>query len=152
MLVFIIFAVMLVITVILTILTKLGTLDRAYTYTMGVKSVKSKFWKFWYDINCNECVYVIGIVLIVVFSLICIGLSIGAIGTKALQDIKYEQMQYQYIVLTERLEEDNNNYHLFYEDICEYNNAILEDRYWADNLWVNWYHNGKIKDLPLIGE
>lgn len=159
--VFLIFASVLVVAIVSTVFICLGTEQRAYTikyvqrensyFTDRVAELKSRFWKFWYDINNGISTIITGI-LIAVCSIAVIVMSIFSIVVCARRNVAYEQMQYKYIILTERLEEDNNNYHLFYEDICNYNNAILEDRYWADNLWVNWYHNGKIKDLPLIGE
>lgn len=89
--------------------------------------------------------------------LFCAVLGITATGglamkTRIRRNLEYEQRLLQYEMITAKLEEDSDNYFLLYGDISDYNNAILEDRYWADNLWVNWYHNGLIKDLPLIGE
>lgn len=100
------------------------------------------------DIVCEILIWLLTIVLFINLLI----LSIYGGVTYARQDINYQQAYQQYIVLTERIEKDNSEYHLFYEDITEYNNAILEDRHWADNKWVNWYHNGKIRYLPLIGE
>lgn len=161
--IFLIFAIALVIAILFTIFACVATEEKAYYVqyeqdatiiwqTNKKYTLKSKFWKFWYDVNSCGIPCILSVVNIVIFALTCIGLSIDAIAINARRDIDYQETYQQYIVLTERLETDNNNYHLFYEDICTYNKAILEDRYWSDNLWVNWYHNGRIKDLPLIGE
>lgn len=161
--IFLIFAIALVIAILFTVFACVATEEKAYYVqyeqdatiiwqTNKKYTLKSKFWKFWYDVNSCGIPCILSVVNIVIFALTCIGLSIGAIATRVNQNVHYQQMYQQYIVLTERLEQDKSEYHLFYEDIMEYNNAILEDRYWSDNLWVNWYQNGKIKDLPLIGE
>lgn len=68
------------------------------------------------------------------------------------REVTYQQYELAYRVISAKINTAEENYYLFVDEINEYNNAILEDRYWADNFWVNWYHNGKIKDLPLIGE
>lgn len=160
MLVFLIFAVLLIMAILSIIFLSVASEDKAYIiesqyengyYRSSKYTLKSKFWLFWHNLSMSICPCIVG-AIIGICAVAVVVTSIVAIVASARRNVKYEQMQYQYIVLTERLEEDNNNYHLFYEDICNYNNAILEDRYWADNLWVNWYHNGKIKDLPLIGE
>ncbi len=155
--VFIIFAILLVTAILFTVFSLTATEEKAYTITQDNKytrtyTVKSKFWLFWYNVQLCGIPCYISIGCIVVFSFVCIGLSIGAIYVNANQDVEYKKMQQQYVILTERLQKDNSEYHLFYEDITAYNNAVLEDRYWADNKWVNWYHNGKIQYLPLIGE
>lgn len=92
----------------------------------------------------------IGLGCAVIAMLTC---ALFAIIAGCQRQVEYQQYSLTYQVISARLEEvDSNNYYLFVDEINEYNNAILKDRYWADNMWVNWYHNGKIKDLPLIGE
>ena len=78
----------------------------------------------------------------------------GIIGGVILsqKQLTYQQYELQYQVISAKLKDSEENYFLLASEINEYNNDILEDRYWADNLWVNWYHKGLIKDLPLIGE
>lgn len=155
--VFLIFAIPLIALTIFFVLICVASSNKAEVRLLDEKSgyyedkIKSKFWNYLYNNIQGEIGHFVVGVLMVIFALVCIGLSIGAIVVHTKQDIKYQETYQQYVILTARLEDDNN-YHLFYEDICAYNNAILEDRYWADNLWVNWYHNGKIQYLPLIGE
>ncbi len=92
----------------------------------------------------------VGLACTVIAMLIC---ALVALIVGCQRQVKYQQHLLTYQVMSARLEEvDSNNYYLFVDEINDYNNAILSDRYWSDNLWVNWYHNGKIKDLPLIGE
>lgn len=126
--------------------------DKAYvenSYTE--RKVKSKFWLFWYNRKSGtlQCASII-ILVCCVFALIVSSAFALYVGIK--RDIEYEKMEYQYTMLSEELESDSDNYYLLFNDIKEYNNGVLEDRYWSNNMWVNWYHNGKIKDLPLIGE
>lgn len=130
--------------------------DKAYVnrYNYTERKVKSKFWLFWYNRQSGilHCASIIILVLCVIALLICSALALS-VGIK--RNIEYVKMEYQYTMLSEKLESDSGNYYLLYNDIKEYNNRVLEDRYWSNNsrqLWVNWYHNGKIKDLPLIGE
>lgn len=125
--------------------------DKAYVNSYTEQKVKSKFWRFWYNRKSGtlNCVAV-GILVCCVFALIVSSAFALYVGIK--RDIEYEKMEYQYTMLSEKLESDSDNYYLLFNDIKEYNNRVLEDRYWSNNIWVNWYHNCKIKDLPLIGE
>jgi hypothetical protein len=89
--------------------------------------------------------------LAMVCLLLMISFGIVAIITAIRRDVVYDQMSLQYEQITKQLENDSNNYYLLYSDIKEYNNAILRDRKFGNNLWLNWYYNGKIQYLPLIG-
>lgn len=124
--------------------------DKAYVNRYTERKVKSKFWLFWYNrqsgiLQCASAI-ILGCCVFALFASSVVALSVGI-----KRDIEYEKMEYQYTMLIEKLESDSGNYYLLYNDIKEYNNTVLEDRYWSNNIWVNWYHNGKIKDLPLIG-
>jgi hypothetical protein len=77
-------------------------------------------------------------------------LGIEAIYVKAKSKSEYQQAYYEYIILNEKLQEDNSNYYLLAGNIIDYNNKVINDRCWGDNFWVGWYNNGLIKDLPLI--
>lgn len=166
--VFLIFAILTVVLFPLFICICVADSDKAYDYTTvqvteigwngeeyirdkTETKLKSKFWLWAYETQGDVIHFVFG-ALSIIFLSVTIGLSIAVGCIYVSKQLGYNKMQQQYIILTERLGKDNSNYHLFYEDITAYNNAILEDKYWADNLWVNWYHNGLIKDLPLIGE
>ena len=125
--------------------------DKAYVNRYTERKVKSKFWLFWYNRQSGtlQCASII-ILVICVFALLVSSVYASYVGIK--RNIEYEKMEYQYTMLSDKLESDSGNYYLLYNDINKYNNTVLEDRYWSNNIWVNWYHNGKIKDLPLIGE
>ena len=65
----------------------------------------------------------------------------------------YEAMLYEKEVLEYRLEnQDNvlNGNELLYQDITEFNNDLRNCKYWADNLWLNWFFNQKIATIDYI--
>lgn len=157
--VFLIFAILFVISLAICIISCLTTSEKARTVnyfydreTFTAKkeiTINSKFWNFFYEHDLIK--FIAGVVCVIAFVAIFFT-SLISIIEYTRRDIVYQQKQIEYVMLTERLEKDNSEYYLLYSDIVEYNNAVLEDRYWANNKWVNWYHNGKIQYLPLIGE
>ena len=65
----------------------------------------------------------------------------------------YEAMLYEKEVLEYRLKnQDNalNGNELLYRDITEFNNDLRDCKYWADNLWLNWFFNQKIATIDYI--
>lgn len=65
----------------------------------------------------------------------------------------YENMMYEGEVLQIRLDNIDNNTvgnELLYQDIISFNQTIHRHIKWSNNLWVNWFWNQKIKDIPMI--
>lgn len=83
--------------------------DKAYvvnSYTE--RKVKSKFWLFWYNRKSGtlQCASTI-ILVCCVFALIVSSAFALYVGIK--RDIEYEKMEYQYTMLSEKLESDSDN-------------------------------------------
>lgn len=65
----------------------------------------------------------------------------------------YQKMLYEKEVLEYRIENEDSNIvgnELLYNDIVEFNNELRNEKYYANNLWVNWFHNAKIADIDYI--
>lgn len=145
--VFLIFAIIAVICIIAIVFV--GIMGKVYNKSYE----KNKDNRFAYHFYSNDGSYymIFGCALVAcaLAIIVCLGVIICTVCER---QVKYQQYELQYQVISAKLKDNEGNYYLLASEINEYNNAILEDKYWADNLWVNWYHNGLIKDLPLIGE
>lgn len=63
----------------------------------------------------------------------------------------YEKFIHEKDVLEYRLEsgvEIGNE--LLYNDIVEFNNKLTDYKYGRENIWVSWYFNPKIAEIPYI--
>ena len=64
----------------------------------------------------------------------------------------YEKALYEKQVLEYRLEinESGIGNELLYHDIVEFNKELKDVKYYANNLWTNWFANGYIAEIDYI--
>jgi hypothetical protein len=96
---------------------------------------------------------IVGMLSVVLATGILLGCTIVIMTVQIPAENDYQKMLYEKEVLEYRIENEENNIvgnELLYNDIVEFNNALRDEKYYADNLWVNWFHNAKIAEIDYI--
>ena len=106
-----------------------------------------------FSYDATQVAWIVGI-LISIISIMGLIISLMLIlFTQIPAQKDYEAMLYEKEVLEYRLKnQDNalNGNELLYRDITEFNNDLRDCKYWADNLWLNWFFNQKIATIDYI--
>lgn len=78
---------------------------------------------------------------------------VAILKVQVTSQIDYEKTLYQREVLVYRLENIENDVvgnELLYNEIIEFNNDLRTTKYYANNLWTNWFFNQKIATIDYI--
>lgn len=106
---------------------------------------------YWFD--CFED----GIVFISIMFVILFGVSLAVeipivLAEQIPSQKNYEKFLMEKEMLEYRLENDNlgTGNELLYHDIVEFNQELKDVKYYANNLWTNWFVNGYIAEIDYI--
>lgn len=95
----------------------------------------------------------LSIVLVFLEAGLTIFCLVAILKVQATSQIDYEKTLYQREVLVYRLENIENDVvgnELLYNEIIEFNNDLRTTKYYANNLWTNWFFNQKIAKIDYI--
>ena len=107
----------------------------------------------WFDIRYNaDFVEFAYIFLICIFGF-ALAVEIPIVLAEQIPAQKnYEKFLIEKEMLEYRLENDNlgTGNELLYHDIVEFNQELKDVKYYANNLWTNWFVNGYIAEIDYI--
>lgn len=89
---------------------------------------------------------------IAIITLLILGVDIAQIQYE--KQLDYDQTLESYIIISNFAENyDQLSEHekcLTLTNIKSYNDKIRESRYYKDNLWLSWFYNDLLAELPII--
>lgn len=106
----------------------------------------------WFDVEYTDGIGFWSVILSIcsAIALIACLAYIAMIQIPAKKD--YEKVLYEKQVLEYRLENNELGIgnELLYHDIVEFNKELKDVKYYANNLWTNWFTNGYIAEIDYI--
>lgn len=95
----------------------------------------------------SEINFVIGGILTFVCIIAIIFAHTGVEVRLQKQQIQYDTLCNEYNMIKNEIETSDKvraSYAQIMDNIAEWNKDTISDRYWAKNLWTNWFYNQKI--------